>query len=76
MAVAEAKVAAATVAMATVCDNSNEGNEAAVVEGAGGRGQRFAAAAPAATVGAGNGGLSGGSARADNNQLKSGSKNV
>jgi hypothetical protein len=31
MAVAEAKVAAATVAMATVCDNSNEGNEAAAV---------------------------------------------
>jgi hypothetical protein len=63
MAVAEAKVAAATVAMVTVCDSSNEGNEAAAVEGAGGRGQRFAAAAPLTMVSEANSGSDGGRQR-------------
>jgi hypothetical protein len=47
-------VAAATVAMATVCDNGNEGNEATGVEGTGGREQWFAAAMPVAMASAAN----------------------
>jgi hypothetical protein len=62
-AVAKAAVAAATVAMATVCDNGNEGNKSAAAEGAGGRGQRFAATAPVAMASAANSGNGGGRQR-------------